>query len=284
MGTELQAPPKVDAARSLATEAALALPFRRRVKWIDRLARLLISSSGILIIAAILGIGVFLLAEVLPLFKKARFDLQAVYSNEFLGTARLVIVDEHHQQVLAIADAPEARVFGFKSGTPIASVALTGLENTVIRAASRYPDTPVVALATAQGKVWVGKLALEGGFQGSTYAIQPAVEQDSLIEVDPAVGIQHIAHRWGEAGGAIAAALDDQRVIYTRVSIRRPLIGAPTRTVKSVAIPNAGATVSAGGHNSRPGSALVRKRRSGAAFRDRAGVQAGDYSIDLPTG
>src|SRR3989338_4386724 len=87
-----------------ATAASLS---HRSALFIDRAAHAVIAVGGIAIIAAVLGIGLFLLAEIAPLIRGARITPQPSHAVLPAGdAARLVLVDEHQEKAAVLGAAP----------------------------------------------------------------------------------------------------------------------------------------------------------------------------------
>ncbi len=220
---------------SRASSDAAALAFRARVQVIDRVARSLISLSGMGIIAAVLGIGLFLFLEVLPLLRGAR--VEAGVPQPVLQTSEpslLVIADEHQERAGVIGAQPLVRVVPLAASGAAQTIPLEGLEGQQITAAARVLREPTVGLGTAQGLVWIGTIALETVFEGERRVIRPLVERDMVIEAVPGRRITRLAYRSAESIGLIASIVEDRQVILTRVISRKPLIGPAHRSQESL--------------------------------------------------
>jgi phosphate transport system permease protein len=220
-------------------ELAAAGVFQRRVKWVDRLARTLISVSGMTIIAAVLGIGVFLVLEVAPLLRGARVS-PAASMPAVEPPAYLVRVDEHQELALVVGAEPVVRVLRLADGTAGDAVLLGELDGQRVTSAASIIGEPRVAVATDRGAVWIGQLAFQTSFEGGRRQNAPVIETEWVVEVAPGYAVRQLAWR-PAAQGAVIAAATDGGVIVARVVERRPLVGQPTREVSAVAVPVAGA-------------------------------------------
>ena len=217
---------------------AAALIFRRRVKIVDRLARTLISVSGIGIIFAVLGIGVFLFLEIFPIFQPAK--IEDVSTRSVLPTsevARLVVVDEHQERALIVGTQPVVRLTSLTHDTVERAWPLEGLAGQQITAVSRTLREPVVALGTDQGAVWLGTLAFETVFEGSQRTIQPIIKHEALLYATPGYRISQLAYRTFETGSVVATAIDNGELILTRIVTHRPLLGPTHREQISMVVP-----------------------------------------------
>src|SRR3989338_1371832 len=126
--TSVVASPPTTTERPQARDAA-ALAFRRRVQLFDRAARWLISVSGIVIIAAVLGIGLFLVLEILPLFQGAKVEqglIQPALTER--EPARLVLVDEHQEKAAVLGAEPVVRVLALSGSGALELIPLPGLD------------------------------------------------------------------------------------------------------------------------------------------------------------
>ena len=220
------------------TRGAAALVFRKQVQVMDRLARSLISISGIGIIAAVLGIGVFLFLEVIPLLQPARVT-QGI-EKPVLGVdhpGRLVILDEHQEKALVISDEPVVKVVPVALAGQVESVPLQGLEGQRITAASRILGSSTVVFGTDQGLVWIGTVRLKTAFEGQARVIRASVEPDTLIEAVPGQRIDKLAYRSAGLKSAVAMIVGDKDVIVTRITTQRPIVGPVRKSQESLALP-----------------------------------------------
>jgi len=215
-----------------------ARAFRRRTQIIDRIARSLISVSGIGIICAVLGIGVFLIAEILPLFSGATLHPGLVQSALPPGEPpQLVLVDEHQEKALVIGTSALVRTVSLDGAEPPQVFSLDGLQGHRITAASRTLREETVALGTDQGRVWIGTVALRTLFDGSQRRVQPSVSTDSVFDATPGYRITRLAYRATGTHRVIAAVADDRHLIVTRIRVQRPLVGPARQVVESVRVP-----------------------------------------------
>ncbi len=215
-----------------------ALVFRRRVALIDRIARGLISISGIGIIAAVLGIGLFLLLEILPLFAGTR--VQAGRSQAFLSdgeSAQLVLVDEHQEMVAALAEEPTLVVASLLRPQPLEHVAIPGLAGQRVTSGSQILRQSTVALGTAQGTVWIGTIDFQAVFEGGRRTMHPVVTAETQFEAIPGHRITQLAYRHTDTRALAAALTDAGPLIVTRIAIDQPVVGPARRTLDGLRIP-----------------------------------------------
>lgn len=215
---------------------AAALAFRRHVRLIDRLARMLISISGVTIICAVLGIGLFLILETLPLFHGARLVLKGVqHLPAGDSQAKLVIVDEHQQKTGVLGTDALLRVVSLsEEAEPPEQIPLPGLEGRQVSAVSRVLRNPHVALGTDQGEVWIGTIDLVTVFEGSQRSTRALVERDTMLQAVPGHRISQLAYKEMGERSVVASVVDDTHLIVTRITTQRPLIGPLRRAQESI--------------------------------------------------
>jgi phosphate transport system permease protein len=212
------------------------------VQLVDRLARLAITVSGLTIIAAVLGIGLFLVLEILPLFSGAQAVMREAVQASPEGPAYAVVIDEHQERALVVGAEPAALIVPLAAGGQAEAVPLAELEGQRVTAASQILRELRVALGTDQGLVWIGALGFDTVFDGSQRRIQPVVEPGWIVQAAPGHAIRRLAWRPTAQGAILAVLLDEGRVIVTRVREQRRLIGEPTRSLSSFALPREGGT------------------------------------------
>jgi phosphate transport system permease protein len=266
---------------------AAALVFRRRVRLIDWAARALISVSGWTIIAAVLGIGFFLIFEILPLVAGARVapggSIQALPHTE----AYLAMVDEHQERALVVGPAPTAQVLSLRpDGEAAEALVLAGLEGRTISAASRALLQADTAIATTTGEVWLGRIQFVTRFDGSTRRVSLELEPAAVIDAAPGHAITQLAYRKTPSGGVIAAVADDVQIIVTRITETTPLIGPARRTLESLAVPLDGLGTPTGVLVDEPGSQLLVGTSDGMLARWRLGPDGAELleSIEVVPG
>lgn len=218
---------------------AAALVFRRRVKVIDRIARGLISFSGAAIICAVLGIGVFLVWEMWPLFRGARVAPARIESVLAPAEpAALTLIDEHQEKTLIIGTAPVARVHSLlDQEASSVELPLPGLEGQRISAASAWLRESTVAIGTDGGDVWIGSIDLRTVFDGSRRRIEPFVEPATLLTDIAPAPITQIAYRLVDDRALLAVIDATGQARVSRIAVTRPLIGPARYESSTVALP-----------------------------------------------
>ncbi|HWM92847.1 MAG TPA: ABC transporter permease subunit [Thermoanaerobaculia bacterium] len=147
----------------------------------DRVARWLVSAGGLAIIVSILGILVFILAEVWPLMTKA--SVRAVREIPLPGPpAGALVSDEHRTHVAALAADGHVRVVRLRDGKLAADVdlgtgALTGM---------KVPAGQIVLTgATRDGRIVLAPVSFDVTFEGQSQVVTPTIQDPILLELDP---------------------------------------------------------------------------------------------------
>lgn len=207
-------------------------PRRRLIA--DRAARWIVSAGGLAIIVSILGILVFILAEVWPLLSKAR--VRAGREIPLPGPpAGALVSDEHRTHVAVLAADGHVRIVRLQGGKLAADVdlgtgPLTGMKTPAGRS--------MLTGATRDGRVVLAPVAFEVTFEGQTQVVTPAVQDPVVLELDPqkrplgAFAAQ--AAEEGVGGGATAAAqlADGSLAVVRRSSQENMMTGEVTESVE----------------------------------------------------
>src|SRR5262245_5615461 len=120
-----------------------------------------------LVIAAVLGILVFLAATVAPLFRSAAVrERPGAGRVPVTAPIRVLAVDEYRVLGLAIGSAPEIVWFRLDTGEAVHKESIEALKGSSIVAASRSTRSEDVAIAGADGHVVLLSLGFSTGFVG----------------------------------------------------------------------------------------------------------------------
>lgn len=197
-------------------------PTPKRRLWGDRVARWVVSAGGVAIVASILGILIFILAEIWPIFFKPRVEPErtAEVAHAALTAA---LTDEHRGLVAAItADgrvvAVRAESGALEAERPIAS------PQVVVTAASSPPGGRALTAALADGRVAIVPVAFDVTFEGpdgSQRRTSPRFDPPILLDMDAAGRpLRAFAAQLGEDGSAVGAAqLADGTLVVVRRSV-----------------------------------------------------------------
>jgi phosphate transport system permease protein len=126
----------------------------------DRAAGAVISVGGAAVLAAVLGICVFLVWEVVPLFRggEARAGTAAAVSPAPTKAASLLVLADAAQAAMTLNASGELRAFSVQSGQEFWRSSLG--EGLTVTAASVPEQEGLVALALSDGSLRIGSLSL----------------------------------------------------------------------------------------------------------------------------
>jgi phosphate transport system permease protein len=131
---------------------------RRAVLIADAIADRIITIGGILVIVAVLGIMVFLVAETLPLFRSGTTTAEHTYSLQ--GPADDVIsisVDEYNTLAFFLTKEGQGSLFHAKAGFPLQRFVLD-FQGRDLTALATTPDRKYVIFGFSDGSVCFGAL------------------------------------------------------------------------------------------------------------------------------
>jgi phosphate transport system permease protein len=194
----------------------------RGVKIVDALAGAVVRTGGLLVILAVVGILVFLVATVLPLFSSAEVRASEDAGRVPVeGSARSVALDEYRILAAAIGDAPEVVVFRPDTGEVVARTPIAGLEGARVSSARRSVRSKDVAIGTTDGRLAFARIGFESDYilgpeggalrsqiaLGGVRTMDGAVVQrrpgGTLLRMRAAVEVRGVIRL---AGGAVVAA------------------------------------------------------------------------------
>jgi phosphate transport system permease protein len=192
---------------------------------LDRLAQGIITLGGYAVILSILGIFVFLIMEVAPLF----FSPTGQHTGRFLAgplpqslpQATLVGVDEHQEvaYLLKAGDTGHVSFFSLPSGKPLETEippALVGVTITAVAQAGLKGGR--FGLGTDDGRVIPLAIELTPNFDKGTRETVPTVVARPPIQIDPMKDkIVRLAYQRTDAGTAAAVLTESGRLWYSTV-------------------------------------------------------------------
>jgi phosphate transport system permease protein len=151
---------------------------RRGVLIADAVADRTITIGGILVIVAVLGILVFLVAETFPLFRSGTVTAEHSYSMEGQAGAVLAVsVDDYKTLAFFLTKEGKGSLFHAGTGLPLQKFALD-LEGRTLTALATTPDRKYVILGFSDGSVRFGSLEF------STDILPPEKLPQALTKVD----------------------------------------------------------------------------------------------------
>lgn len=242
---------------------------RRHVHAIDHLAGVLISVGGFLVIVAVLGICVYLVAEVVPLFRGADMR-EAGSASTGAASPRLVVCDEYKRSALLVDAQGGVSLVNLGDGRVVSEGTLAP-EGRRVTAMSRESSSGRMAVGLDDGSVRTGELQIEGETVGKDEVpagvaslevgkagtlppssddawgavverisetqyrvLRPKVELGGPAELDTGKGaVVSIDLRTRGSDEFLVAMREDGSVSYELVSVTRPLGGGTPKTTLS---------------------------------------------------
>ena len=208
--------------------------FRRKLRYFyDQLARVLIAAGGIGVIVAILMIFIYLLFEVLPLFRGAEVTRLNEYQVTHGADSRLLhlAVEEQSRIAMRLGDNGEAIFFNVEDGQLIQSINLLLPDNTrVTDFALNTEESGLFALGLSDGRALVAQYQYQTSFaaDGSriiTPAIAYPLGEQALVLFEN-TGIDKVAIRRRGDVVLIAAIDETGNSTLLRASQQRSLLSS----------------------------------------------------------
>lgn len=162
----------------------------RRLR-IDRAAKWIVSAGGWAIIASILAILVFIVAEVLPLIAPAKVGTAAVLPLEG-APPQALLADEHRTHVIAAGLDGVVRAVRLSDQAVVAErrmLPATGLGAEAarpLRAVSVAPGSDLIAASTEDGRVLAVSVSWRTGYGDAGRRVEPELGEVVDVQLDPA--------------------------------------------------------------------------------------------------
>jgi phosphate transport system permease protein len=215
--------------------APRAAPLRgraRRRRRADRVARAVVTIGGLLIVASVLGILVFVVAQTWPLVRGARVTPGPAVG--LLGAPPAAVVgDEYRTHAATLGLDGHVRVVRIADGRTISDQCVTPSGEPLVAAGLTAAGDAMWG-GLGDGRVVLVAPRFDVEWTGSTRAIVPSVDPPIVVDVDPEHRpIDRAAVAMDADGVAtIAAAVGDDRLeIVRRVAEKNEMTGEVTATL-----------------------------------------------------
>jgi phosphate transport system permease protein len=223
----------------------------------DQLAQAVITMGGISVILSIIGIFIFLVKEVAPLF----FSPQGTQTSHFAGApppgalpqSSLVGMDEYQEIIyqLTAGSDHQIRFFNARSGAPMTHDLPSGLAKAHITSVARAVGKGnQFALGTDDGRIIPVTLEFPASFEEGTRHIDPTVTLGSPMQLTPTKEqIIRLAYQPTERGTLAVALTDQGRLWYAATpfdTTRVALTGHGAEPVTALIFDSRGETLSIG--------------------------------------
>ena len=208
-------------------------PYKRgitpRAQTLDWLAERFISFGGIGIIAAVLGIFVFVLAEAWPLFRTP--ELKAEKAHQVAGPFAIGL-DPYYQ--IAYAVGPQGvDLLRLDDGQVLSRERPAELAGREVTAAQRAPND-VLALGTDDGHLLLAQVRFQLDYSSGQRQVVPQFAVERLVAVDPAgEPLVQVTFREGDDGRSVAAAITASgRLVVQVAEQQQGLLGPGERQAR----------------------------------------------------
>ncbi|MDN5942116.1 MAG: ABC transporter permease subunit, partial [Nitrospira sp.] len=223
----------------------------------DRFAQVVITMGGIAVILSIIGIFIFLVKEVAPLF----FPPQGTQTGHVAGTpppsalpqSSLVGMDEYQEIIYQLTAGSDHQIgfFNGQSGAPIALDLPPALANVSVTAMARAVGTGNrFAFGTDDGRLIPVRIEFTADFEGGGRHIVPTVILGDPVQLTPGKEqIVRLAYQPTEQGVLAAAMTNQGRLWYAAPSSSTaplPLTSHGTEPVTALVFDSRGETLSIG--------------------------------------
>jgi phosphate transport system permease protein len=154
---------------------------------VDRIASLLVRAGGLGIIASILAILVFIVAQVVPMLSTATVETEAVFPLPG-GEVSALLVDGYGSHVAALDLSGRVHVVRLRDRVVVAEASIVPPDaaGTQLTAASVPPGTSLFTASTATGDVILAEMKWRTHYEGDERTSDPELAPPLVVNVDPA--------------------------------------------------------------------------------------------------
>jgi len=166
--------------------------------WADKLVRWVVTAGGLAIIASVLGILVFIVHEVLPLFSGARVAVGPVAPVPG-GSPLAALTDEYRELVAILGADGVVRVVRLSDRSIVATATLPVAPATITVAAPAGPGA--LAAGTSDGRVILQPVLVTASFPASGRVVTAELPPARVIRAwDGSEAVTHLAAEVGDGG------------------------------------------------------------------------------------
>lgn len=165
---------------------------RRRIRHLfDRVAKYIVGAGGLATIVSILGIFVYLVWEVIPLFQPATVSPELTLPVALPGTqvserTHAVVGIDEYREVPFILEGKQLKFLALPNGTPMPEVggelSIEGEPTSVVRVGLKGHT---LSIGTDRGLVYLVRILYRSDFQGDQRTILPSVKVNDPVRVVP---------------------------------------------------------------------------------------------------
>jgi phosphate transport system permease protein len=206
----------------------------------DRVSRWVIAAGGLVIIASILGILLFILIEVWPLTRPAEVGWGPTVPLRRSEAVLALVVDEHKTTVVTLEEDGVVRAYRVDDGVPTLehdlAAAPAGAPPRLV-AGGMAPGEPLLTAALSDGRAVLLPVEFPVRFDGRQRVVEARLAEPVWLDVPGAAEapIERLAGRLAADGRATLAArlADGSLVLVRRTSEENMLTGAVTESLAS---------------------------------------------------
>jgi len=165
---------------------------QRRIRHLlDRLAKYLVGAGGLATIVSILGIFVYLVWEVVPLFQPATASPELTVSVALTeapvsNRAHPIVGIDEYREVPFVLQSKHLQLFSLPGGNPMSEVGgelpIEGEPNSVVRVGLKGNT---LSIGTDRGLIYPVQVLYRSDFQGGQRTIIPSVKVNDPVQVVP---------------------------------------------------------------------------------------------------
>lgn len=210
-------------------------------KFVDTIARGVVTTGGWIIILSILAILFVIVAEIYPLFKAPTISLISKFKTQSVPLA--IGMDPYYEKVYAV-ESDGIRFYSLSDGKFHSKPELPGWESARVTGVSpSLKDFPVLGLS--DGRVYPVNIEFRSVYDSeSQRTIEPYLKVETSIQIrsdgSPVTLLTHIKN---EKGYHIAAQSGPGEVALIQVRLRKTMMGTTRKTVsqETIIVPVEGA-------------------------------------------
>jgi len=227
---DIRATPKPSRQAGSPTPAARREETPRRRLVADRAARWVVSAGGLAVVVAILGILVFIAAEIWPLLTRPEVTTRRhlpIPAVAGAGAVGAVLADEHRTLVAALTAAGQVVVLSIRDGQLVSTTDLFApapmpMPKPRLVRMTVVPESHLLAGATADGRVVLAPVQFAATFTGEVRQTAATVGPVAILTLDPAGHpLQSFAAQLDTAGGTGNATVAAQLASGALAVVRR---------------------------------------------------------------
>lgn len=232
MKSSSQRPDATDGARSARVPDPRRFEASKRVLLIDAFMNRFIKVGGLGVVVAVIGIFVFIVSQVVPMFQSAKVEVpETIGVGEPLPEGSYVAIasDEWGERPLALRTDGRFFASDLTNGGASTELDFQFLEGDTISAVSALPGSGVIAVGTSGGKVHLIDYSYEAAFSAGKRTVKEVLAKG--YSGDFGGSVKRVA--FGQSGSArlvagLASGDAGDRLTVNLIERKRSLVGTGT--------------------------------------------------------